>query len=62
MSYTAPKADWRTADEHFRWAANLWALCAWRAKHYDFDLFIEQQMNEGIDAHDGTRFREEVRE
>lgn len=60
MSY-APKAKFYTAAEHFEWAANLWAVCRWRAINFDFDLFIDDQMNEGIDPHDGTSFRQEVR-
>jgi hypothetical protein len=49
-----------TPSEFYERAANLWAKCAWNANHYCYDLFIDDQMNEGIDLHDGTMYREEV--
>lgn len=49
-----------TVADHNEYVYNLWAKCAWNARNFDYDLFIDQQMNEGIDPHDGTLFGEEV--
>jgi hypothetical protein len=50
-----------TVKEWHEYCANLWAECAWNANHYCYELFIDQQMNEGIDPIDGTMYRAEVR-
>jgi hypothetical protein len=50
-----------TVAEFQELTAKVWAQSWWSANSLCYDLFIDGQMNDGIDIHNETSFRQEVR-